>query len=182
VEFYPFDEEYLKRLQVADPETTAHFFAYFTRLLRIKLRTRKLAHHIIEDIMQDTFMHALEKVKDREIRQPTRLGAYVNGICNNLIFEHYRRAARNQPIDGSDFDVPDATINLEHVVELQEIKERIRTVLAKMPQRDRDILKEIYFDERNKDEICREHGVGRVYLRVLLHRALKLFKDLYGKK
>jgi len=179
VDFFLFDESYLLRLQEGDPQTVSHFFAYFTRLLRIKLKSRRLAPHMIEDIMQDTFMRALEKVKAREVRDPTRLGAYINGICKNLIFEHFRRAAPYETLKEG-FDVPDV-IDLEHIVEVNEIKKRVRQVLAKMPLRDREILKAIYLDERNKDEICREHNVDRGYLRVLLHRALKLFRDLYGK-
>jgi RNA polymerase sigma-70 factor (ECF subfamily) len=179
VDFFPFDEDYLRRLQKGDPQTVSHFFAYFTRLLRIKLKSRRLAPHTIDDIMQDTFMRALEKVNAHEVRDPTRLGAYINGICKNLIFEHFRRVAPYETLKEG-FDVPDA-IDLEHVVEVNEIKKRVRQVLAKMPERDREILKAIYLDERNKDEICREHGVDRGYLRVLLHRALKLFRDLYGK-
>ncbi|HWZ42102.1 MAG TPA: sigma-70 family RNA polymerase sigma factor [Candidatus Saccharimonadales bacterium] len=179
VDFFLFDENYLRRLQEGDPHTVSHFFAYFTRLLRIKLKSRRLAPHTIDDIMQDTFMRALEKVKAHEVRDPSRLGAYINGICRNLIFEHFRSAAPYETLK-DDFDVPDA-IDLERVVQVNEIKKRVQQVLAKMPIRDREILRAIYLDERNKDEICREHDVDRGYLRVLLHRALKLFRDLYGK-
>jgi RNA polymerase sigma-70 factor (ECF subfamily) len=179
VDFFQFDQDYLLRLQEGEPQTVAHFFAYFTRRLRIKLKSRRLAPHTIEDIMQDTFMRALERVHAHELRDPTRLGAYINGICTNLIFEHFRRVAPYETLQDG-FDVADA-IDLERVVEVNEIKKRVRQVLAKMPERDREILKAIYLDERNKDEICREHGVDRGYLRVLLHRALKLFRDLYRK-
>lgn len=181
VEFFPFDEDYLLRLQEGDPETVAHFFAYFTRLLRIKLRARRLPQQSIDDIVQETFMLALVKVKASQVRDPARLGAYVNGICNNLIREHYRRLRPHETIDQDGFDVPDGAIDLEHVVLVNEIKERVRKVLAKMPDRDREILKAVYLDERNKDEICREHHVDRGYLRVLLYRALKSFRDLYAK-
>ena len=40
-------------------------------------------------------------------------------------------------------------------------------------------LKAIFFEEKEKDEVCREFGVDRGYLRVLLHRAKQSFRDIY---
>jgi RNA polymerase sigma-70 factor (ECF subfamily) len=42
-------------------------------------------------------------------------------------------------------------------------------------------LKEVFLEERNKDEVCDEFGVDRNYLRVLLHRAKRNFRALYLK-
>ena len=39
-----------------------------------------------------------------------------------------------------------------------------------------DLLRELFFLEKDKDEICRERGVDREYLRVLLHRAKTRFR------
>jgi RNA polymerase sigma-70 factor (ECF subfamily) len=43
---------------------------------------------------------------------------------------------------------------------------------------DRRILKALYLEEREKDSVCREFGVTRGYLRVLLHRAKERFRQL----
>jgi RNA polymerase sigma-70 factor (ECF subfamily) len=40
-------------------------------------------------------------------------------------------------------------------------------------------LREIFLEEKDKDEVCRDFGVDRDYLRVLLHRAKQSFKSLY---
>jgi RNA polymerase sigma-70 factor, ECF subfamily len=50
-----------------------------------------------------------------------------------------------------------------------------------MPVRDSSILKAVFLDERDREEICREIGVDREYLRVLLHRAKQDFKAEYLK-
>jgi RNA polymerase sigma-70 factor (ECF subfamily) len=50
-----------------------------------------------------------------------------------------------------------------------------------MPRRDRDLLRAIFFEEKDKDSVCREMGVDREYLRVLVHRAKDKFKALYEK-
>jgi RNA polymerase sigma-70 factor (ECF subfamily) len=45
-----------------------------------------------------------------------------------------------------------------------------------MRERDRDLLRAIFLEEKEKEEICREFGVDREYLRVLLHRAKERFR------
>jgi RNA polymerase sigma-70 factor (ECF subfamily) len=41
------------------------------------------------------------------------------------------------------------------------------------------LLEWLFFEEREKDEICRTLGIDRNYLRVLLHRAKQRFKAEY---
>ena len=57
----------------------------------------------------------------------------------------------------------------------------VREILEKLSERDRRLLREVFLEERDKDEVCREFGVDREYLRVLLHRAKQSFKSLYLK-
>ena len=66
--------------------------------------------------------------------------------------------------------------------QLKAILPRLR-IYALSLTRDRDaaILKAIFLDERDKDDICDDYEVTRSYLRVLVHRALELFRELYRK-
>ncbi len=50
-----------------------------------------------------------------------------------------------------------------------------------MPTRDRELLRAIFLQEKEKDEVCAQFGVDREYLRVLLHRAKDKFRVLYEK-
>ncbi len=181
VDFYPFNENYLDRLRANDRETTTHFFVYFNRCLQMKLRSKRLALHVIDDIVQETFVRAFNKIQANEVHKPACLGAYVHAICRNVLCEHYRHSVRNEPIHGDGFDLPDEAIDLDHIVDVKEIKARVREVLAAMTDWEGPILQAIFLDERDKDEICAEYNVTRDYLRVLVHRALDLFEKLYTK-
>jgi RNA polymerase sigma-70 factor (ECF subfamily) len=66
-------------------------------------------------------------------------------------------------------------------VAAKQMEEKVREILDEMPERDRRILREVFLEERDKDEVCRDFGVDRDYLRVLLHRAKQSFKSLYLK-
>jgi RNA polymerase sigma-70 factor (ECF subfamily) len=61
----------------------------------------------------------------------------------------------------------------------EETKMQVRRVLAKLPEKDRKILQAVFFEQRDKNEVCMQLGVSREYLRVLLHRAKRQFEAEY---
>jgi len=61
----------------------------------------------------------------------------------------------------------------------EETKMQVRRVLAKLPAKDQKILRAVFFEQRDKNEVCMELGVSREYLRVLLHRAKQQFVAEY---
>jgi RNA polymerase sigma-70 factor (ECF subfamily) len=63
----------------------------------------------------------------------------------------------------------------------RERENKVREILDKLSERDRRLLREVFLEERDKDEVCRNFGVDREYLRVLLHRAKQAFKSSYLK-
>jgi len=178
VELYPFDEDYLRRLQQGDAATQDHFVHYFMDILRIKLRSRTLTADAMRDVQQETLLRVLLAVRMNEVRQPERLGAFVNSTCNNVLREHYRTNAKNQCTDLEGVDVADATADLERNMIADERDKAVRVVLNRLPAKDAAVLRAM-LQERDKEEICRELGVERGYLRVLTHRAIRNFKDHY---
>jgi len=67
------------------------------------------------------------------------------------------------------------------ILAAKEMEKKVREILEQLPERDRRLLREVFLEERDKDEVCRGFGVDREYLRVLLHRAKQAFKSLYKK-
>jgi RNA polymerase sigma-70 factor (ECF subfamily) len=56
----------------------------------------------------------------------------------------------------------------------------VKAALDGLPDKDRELLRWLFFEERDKDEICRELNVDRGYLRVLLHRAKARFRERFA--
>ena len=180
--FESFDEDYLKRLRAADFRTEQHFVSYFTALIQIKLRSRLPSREAIEDVRQETFTRFFMALRADKIQQPDRLGSYVNSMCNNVLMEHYRGGRHETPLDeGDDMDIPMPGDDLVDILASKEADEQVLEVLEQLSERDRRVLREVFLEERDKDEVCRDFGVDREYLRVLLHRAKKAFKVLYLK-
>jgi RNA polymerase sigma-70 factor, ECF subfamily len=171
----------MERLRQGDRATQNHFAEYFGGLLRIKLRSRKLPPHLIGDVQQETFVRVLVAVRTGEVRQPDRLGAYVNSVCNHVLLEHFRGASREQHEDVDRVDVPDAGADLEERMIADERTQSVQATMDQLSERERAVLRGILLD-RDKDEICRELEVDRGYLRVLTHRAMGTFRELFKEK
>ena len=182
MDFFAFERAYVERLRDGDPPTEHHFVAYFEQLLRIKLRARILPSDKVDDLRQETFIRVIAALRrDGGVRQPERFGAFVNSICNNVLLEHYRASAKNQPMEDSHLEIPDKLLDLEGMLVTKQTSEHVRQILDGMPKRDRDLLRAIFLEEKDKDAVCKEFKVERDYLRVLLHRAKDKFKSLYEK-
>jgi RNA polymerase sigma-70 factor, ECF subfamily len=182
MERFPFDDEYVRRLREGDRETWQHFEAYFRDLLLIKLSRKLNSKQAIEDVRQEVYKRVLMKLS--ELEDGRKLGAFVNSVCNRVLWESYRDAARSSgsPHDSTENDIADQTNLLEELI-TRESDARVRRVLSRLkPPRDAEILRAIFLDDGDKAEVCRRFGVDRTYLRVLLHRAKEKFRSEFRRK
>lgn len=178
---FSFDGDYVRRLIAADPDTERHFTGYFGDLLTLKLRSRLRSAAQVEDARQETMVRVLAALKQKGgLATPESLGAFVNSVCNNVLLETYRSAGRLDQLD-DDADGPEAPgPTAEWRVLDGEERSRVRAAMAELPEKDRELLRWLFFDERSKDDVCRELNVDRGYLRVLLHRAKQRFRERYS--
>jgi RNA polymerase sigma-70 factor, ECF subfamily len=180
VELFSFDRAYVERLRDGDPSTEDHFVSYFEQLLRIKLRARMLPADTVDELRQETFSRVIAALrKQGGIQQPEGLGAFVNSVCNNVLLEFYRARSRTEPLEDSHLQKTDKVLDLEGLLVTRQSDEHISHVLEGLPKKDQQLLRAIFLEERDKDEVCRIFKVDRDYLRVLLHRAKDKFKVLY---
>src|SRR5215813_9940863 len=109
LQFQAFDSSYVDRLRAGDFRTQDHFVEYFSELIKLKLRARLRSPQAIEDVRQETFARVFAALRSPAgIRQPERLGAFVNSICNNVLLEQYRASSRASSIeDEPTQDLPD---------------------------------------------------------------------------
>ncbi len=177
-----FDGEYVARLRDGDAATQRHFTSYFGDLLRIKLSGRVRSRTLVEDARQETFLRVFAALRQGKLQQPERLGAFVNSICNNVTLELFRSEGRHTPIEDDTPEPQDHRENPEQHFVNQQNREQVASLLKKLPKKDRDLLKQIFWQERDRDEICRDFGVDRNYLRVLVHRAKGRVREILEER
>jgi RNA polymerase sigma-70 factor (ECF subfamily) len=182
MELFTFDDEYVRRLREGDRWTEEHFTSYFQQLLLIKLRRRLPSKDAIDDIRQTVFARVFQVLRapDGGIRDGRKLGAYVNTVCNNVLLEHYRKGNRTEALTDEHLEVETLEDVVKTLLTAEEAK-HVRRVLADLPKRDASILRAHFFEQRDPDDVCRELGIDRGYLRVLLHRAKDKFRKSWRR-
>ena len=175
---HEFDRRYLELLVAEDPETEQHFTRYFGDLLTLKLRSRLRSAALVDDARQETFVRVLSALKEKGgLASPESLGAFVNTVCNHVLFEMYRSGSRTTALEDEVTDVEERRDSVETTMLAAEEHDQVRRALAGLPAKEQELLRWLFFEERSKDEICRELSVDRNYLRVLLHRAKARFRE-----
>ena len=149
--------------------------------LRLKLRC-KVRYHVggvcpdVEDLVQETLVRFLRFAKEERIRNPANVGAFLNGVCNNVILEYRRRIWRDDP---GTREVSDGGYSAQAEVELMEVRAAIEAGLAQLADRDHAILRYLYLEDRSREEICRVLGLTDAQFRVALFRAKDRFRKIY---
>jgi len=185
LELFAFDASYVEKLRAGDADIEGHFVNYFSELIRLKLRSRLNSKEAIEDVRQETFMRVLTLLRGKGgLRQPDRLGPFVNSVCNHVLFEHYRSQKRTEATidDEVEATIAGRELSALSLLEAKDTERVVRQILNQLPERDRRLLQSVLLEESNKDEVCAEFGITREYLRVLLHRAKQSFKSCYASR
>jgi RNA polymerase sigma-70 factor, ECF subfamily len=149
--------------------------------IRLKLRYKvlyHLGHHCadVDDLVQETLARYFRAEQRGQIRNTEEFGAFLNGVCRNVILE-YRRRQRREPLADPDVPVPDTGVRPE--AEVFEMRNAIDHSLADLAERDQAILRSLYLEGREKDAICRQWGMTDAQFRVVLFRAKERFRRAY---
>jgi RNA polymerase sigma-70 factor (ECF subfamily) len=148
---------------------------------RRKLRY-KVCYHMgsfcpdVEDVVQESLTRFLQALQDKKIRNPESAGAFLSGICNHVIQEYRRRQWREPLIDP---DSPPPELSTAPEADSVELRQAISIAMTQLSERDRDILRAFYLEEKNKEEICLAMGLSDGQFRVALFRAKARFRTIY---
>jgi RNA polymerase sigma-70 factor (ECF subfamily) len=108
------------------------------------------------------------------VRKPERFEIFVLGVCNNVLRETYRqqrRLVQMQP----EFDLPTDAPSPDERVITSETGSYVQRLLCNLDPNVRAILEAAFLEEQDRSEICLRFGISRDHLRLLIHRAKKMF-------
>ena len=135
----------------------------------------------IDDLFQETFRIAIEKIRGGALREPARLAGFLCSIARNLAIEHFRKAASRR-IAGSpeELSLPSPDDDPLEGALRSERAAIVRRVLSELPStRDRRILFRFYLAEEEKDAICRDLSLTSLHFNRVLFRARERYRELY---
>jgi len=171
------DRVLVDRLLVGDPEAADLFVTRFSRLVwAVLVRDVGLVHPQGDDVFQDLFLRLWED-DYRRLRNWSGEGdfaSYLVTIVRHLAIDHVRgrRPERENPLPRPDEQDEPGTLapGPEELARLEEQYEAIERALAGLSERDRDLYRLRYVEERPYAEIAVELDVTVNHVGVLLSR------------
>jgi RNA polymerase sigma-70 factor, ECF subfamily len=168
----------VQRIVEGDRTAEAELVARYARGVRLIINRSSSDRSAVDDLCQETFRIALEKIRRGDVRDPDRLSGFICSLARNLVVHHFRRAART-----ADADIPDKPDPAPDPLEQLLARERAasaRAVLAELAsERDRQILLRFYVAGDSKEAICADYGLSSLHFNRVLFRARERYRVVY---
>jgi RNA polymerase sigma-70 factor (ECF subfamily) len=178
-------EELVAGIRSGDRKAEERLFEVYGRGIAILLDRHTNGRPEAEDLLQDTFRLVLEKLRNGELREPSRLPGFIAQIARSLAIEHYRKITRRKTDADSDA-VLEAVAPSEGPLGNLLARENamlVRRVLQELAnERDRQILLRFYIAEEDKDRISADYGLSSLQFNRVLHRARQRYKELLTER
>ena len=173
--------ELVAKIIAGDSEAEAALVQQYSRGLSVILHQATGDSAVAEDLFQDTFRIALEKIRRGEVRDPEKLSGFICSLARNLALLHFRRFPRSTTFKEADAkEIRSSSPNqLDELLNREKVR-AIRQVLSELgSQRDREILYRFYISEEKKDQICADLELDSLQFNRVLHRARERYRVLY---
>jgi len=179
----PLPAELVARILAGDRTAEEALVSKYGRGIAIILRRAANGRAVMDDLFQEVFLRAVEKIRAGEVREPERLSGFLCGLARNLAIDHFRREALTgsgtESVTHQQSDPGPGPLDQVLQAEGQEF---VRQTLAELPgARDRQLLLRFYIREEDKDRICADLKLSSLQFNRVLHRARERFGELYRK-
>ena len=166
------------RIQAGDATAESELVSRYARGVRMIVGRGTRDRSIVDDLCQETFRIALEKIRRGDVRDARRLSGFMCGLARNLTIDHFRRVRPADSMASADPSDP-APSQLERLL-TDERGMIARKVLAELEfDRDRQILFRFYVSEESKARICADLGLSSLHFNRVLFRARERYRALY---
>lgn len=175
--------ELVNRILAGDAIAENEMINRYRAGLKAMLFKRTRDRHTAEDIEQDTWVLAVQKIRADELKDKGKLKSFILSIGRNRAVMEYR-GAKNQYHDSDDklADVAVKDSAPEEDIDKKRMAEVVRKLLLELPKtRDREILRRFYLLDHDKQDICRSYELSPAHFDRVLYRARNRFKDIWVK-
>lgn len=145
----------------------AHFFLPVYRYTAFRA-----PEELAEDIVADVFVKVWEKLHQYRVQKGVPFGAWLFRIARHTIINSYRKERDFQEVS-DDLADPDVLNRADATVRKNDLLRTVRTAMAMLPRRYREILMLSYIADLPHDEVARVLRMTEGAVRILKFRALR---------
>jgi RNA polymerase sigma-70 factor (ECF subfamily) len=147
-------------------------------LTRFRLGASLRAQVDVEDILQETYLRALESVGRFSWRSEDSFFQWLSGISRNVIREQCRRVRPAAEIEGE--GPPAEAPSPSRVMAREERLDRLQRALDELPTEYKRVLRAVLVEKQPVTEIAHRLGKTPNAVSLLLLRANRKLRELLG--
>jgi RNA polymerase sigma-70 factor (ECF subfamily) len=166
------------RIRDGDLTAESELVSRYARGVRMIVSRGTRDRSMVDDLCQETFRIAIEKIRRGDVRDPKRLSGFMCGLARNITVDHFRRSRRADSV-AADAESDPSPNQLERLL-ADERAGIARKVLSELDSdRDRQILFRFYVAEESKARICADLRLSSLHFNRVLFRARGRYRALY---
>ncbi len=175
----------VRRIEAGDRQAEEDLVDRYGRGIALVLDRHSSWRGEVDDLFQETFRLAIEKLRRGELREHAKLPAFLAQIARNLSLDARRKRGRRKTepnTDAVDRAVERRTSPLGTLLQ-RENATLVRRVLADLANdRDREVLFRFYLAEEDRGRIAEDLGLDNLQLNRVLYRARQRYRVLYEER
>jgi RNA polymerase sigma factor (sigma-70 family) len=165
-------------------EPQKELYHKFRRPLMQVFQQRRIGPDAAQDLLQRTFLQAIQKIRADGLADPSNLGGYLYRTATNLAAEYWRGELAHQ--HDSDGDVMtnliDDALSLEERIDGDSLARSVRNLIEELPgKRDREVLERFYLREESRASVCESLHLTSLQFNQVLWRARQRFGEILRK-
>ena len=171
------------RIRAGEVAAERELVERYSRGVRVILRNAGANASAVDDLHQETFRVALEKIRRGELRESAGLSGFMSSLARNLATDHFRRGREPRTNDPAPLETVHSSElgPLDRIVASEQAR-CVRQVLEELRiERDREILRRFYLSSEAKEKICEDWGLSSLQFNRVLYRARERYRELYEK-
>ncbi len=176
--------ELVRRVQLGDANGMLDLYECILSGLRPYL-ARQLRPQDYRDKVHSIFVDVVVAIQHGQLREPERLLGFARTIARRKVSVYIDAAAsdrRNQVEIGSLFGLASTDATPEQEMVSREQRELVQRTLARLSEREGEILSRFYLQEQTETQICSEMDLTHTQYRLLKWRSKARFEQLSRKQ
>ena len=183
-DLFPPLDDLVRRVRIGDPGGMLDLYEYILAGLRPYL-ARQLRPQDYRDKIHSIFVDVVVAIQHGQLRDPGRLMGFARTIARRKVSGYIDAAAsdrRNLVEIGSLFGLASPAATPEQAMVSQEQRELVRLTLARLSEREAEILSRFYLQEQSEMQIRSEMDLTHTQYRLLKWRSKARFEQLSRKQ